>query len=837
MLLPSKFSVPCTRLRSLHIQYRSIRNFQQSVNRCQAEKHTSNDGSDHTENIFKEEKDYDTEPRKITSDDLSSALKHTSKLNLSKKEQALLDEEGDYFSTTKFIGDTNKSKHRLKSKGHSKSSTDAKIRLKPRPGKFEKSSYNDRIKSINFFPKPPKLESLNENNNSGGTKSGSLRNTKKHIEPKVAYKKSFESKVTETDSSSAKENSNKQESYTLGNKEEKIPHKRYFPTEEIRSIGDLNQDKIPKLAHNLDRTLFSPGVHYLQDPRTRVYNFAPYLKKIIKIEDFDFEKIEKFVTVSKDETLLKVAIENKAKFYSSTSSMTSTLTQFYLFLNNYDAKSPVFKFPSFTKTALSLPSSVVINQKGINPENNENIYSVESDKSMDKEILLSAMGHCLEALLTNEQDEFNKFTLNYKNEEIEKIGEQIINRNENENNYNYAKFSNFLMRSQLDCYDERLPGKGTFDLKTRAVCSIRYDQNNPDLSNNAYQIWKSEGMYESFEREYNDLIRSGALLKYGFQARIGQMDGIFVAYHNINTFFGFQYLPLSEIDKVFYRDRHYIQNSAVEKIEDLGDDLPTHVAETQFKISINIWESIIDRVLKDINTLLKKESAFKTSFRLVIKQKSIRAQFSILQVSAVPLTTEKAEKLQKFPESFRTSFKEDIKSEHRLEELEKHYEQVKEFNQSTVDESPIGVLNYDVIFAYVKDGETKFQSQSFYPSSKNDKYGVSYKIMKREPEAVKGETYLKLLNTTARLLSPKYHDRSKKTTDDQQEEDTNVEENQKQETKQEKEKEATTKEVEIDEQDKNNIFRFYSAIGKARSKVWQEKDEKPIVYIPKRNYQ
>lgn len=33
-----------------------------------------------------------------------------------------------------------------------------------------------------------------------------------------------------------------------------------------------------------------------------------------------------------------------------------------------------------------------------------------------------------------------------------------------------------------------------------------------------------------------------------FQARIGNMDGVFVAYHNTERIFGFQYIPLSEMD-------------------------------------------------------------------------------------------------------------------------------------------------------------------------------------------------------------------------------------------------------------------------------------------------
>lgn len=34
-----------------------------------------------------------------------------------------------------------------------------------------------------------------------------------------------------------------------------------------------------------------------------------------------------------------------------------------------------------------------------------------------------------------------------------------------------------------------------------------------------------------------------------FQARIGNMDGVFVAYHNTARMFGFQYVPLEEMDE------------------------------------------------------------------------------------------------------------------------------------------------------------------------------------------------------------------------------------------------------------------------------------------------
>lgn len=106
-----------------------------------------------------------------------------------------------------------------------------------------------------------------------------------------------------------------------------------------------------------------------------------------------------------------------------------------------------------------------------------------------------------------------------------------------------------MLRSQLDCHDNRLPKK-SFDLKTRATLPIRMDvRNYRDYL--SYRLHRTHGLYESFEREFFDLCRS-ALLKYNFQVRIGDMDGILIAYHNTAELFGFQYLTRAEMDEILY---------------------------------------------------------------------------------------------------------------------------------------------------------------------------------------------------------------------------------------------------------------------------------------------
>lgn len=508
----------------------------------------------------------------------------------------------------------------------------------------------------------------------------------------------------------------------------------------FKQAKELHVEHIPKLAHKLDRVLFSPGVQFLQDPRTRIYNYDPHLASIVHIDDFDFSKIQGFVTVSKDETLLKEAIRTGKTFYSSTLSMTLTLHQFYLFLNNYTETSRNrFDFPPFSRTCTTLPLSVIIEPKGVNPATDETIYSVSSDKSADVEILLGAMGHCLEVMLTTSPDEFQKYlketsekrdetekekkdeTEEEKRDETEKKDEaNAKTKSENTatektpsldaedpdpscsptpNVYNYLTCGEFLMRSQLDCYDLRLPGNGTFDLKTRAVCAIRHDRNS-DASESTYQIWKLKGQYESFEREYNDLIRTGALLKYGFQARIGQMDGILVAYHNVRSFFGFQYIPLLDIDQVFYSDKNVqrrVENNS-QLAPEAEDELSSVVAESQFKVSLAMWQDIMNSVIAD----LKGTKYEKGAFRLVLKRKQTlvsshptrKTPVSILHVYAVPLESDTVAKFQQFSDRFETSFRAEISNAERAENLKNYQTELDKFNGDVATHSP--VLKYTV---------------------------------------------------------------------------------------------------------------------------------------------
>lgn len=103
---------------------------------------------------------------------------------------------------------------------------------------------------------------------------------------------------------------------------------------------DKAQKPVPELAYGLDRVLFNPGVYHLQDPRSRVFNFDPYVGEIMPVDEFDFNALKEYITSSRDTTLLEVASEVQKKYTGSTSSMTSALSHFHFLLSQWRLINP-----------------------------------------------------------------------------------------------------------------------------------------------------------------------------------------------------------------------------------------------------------------------------------------------------------------------------------------------------------------------------------------------------------------------------------------------------------------------------------------------------------------
>ncbi|KAF9219174.1 Pet127-domain-containing protein [Gyrodon lividus] len=314
----------------------------------------------------------------------------------------------------------------------------------------------------------------------------------------------------------------------------------------LQDIESPSEHKpIARLAHGLDRVLFNPGVHWLQDPRSRVYNFSPWIESIPKVTDFAFERITGFVKSSKDTDLHTLAKRHKRPFAGSTSSLTGLLSHVYFLISgdkevDTSTLSRAFVHGATTFTpGQRMPTSVVLNYK-------EGVWSIDADKAdeLAEKNVLTWMGTMLEKFLTLSEGGFKMLLRSAPKEAVE---EDSDTRREA---YRYAMSNRFVLRSQLDCVDPRLPGTGVFDIKTRAAVPIRLDVLNYE-ENSGYLIRKLTGSLESFEKEYYDLIRS-AFLKYSFQVRIGNMDGVLIAYHNTARLFGFQYVSLEEMEATLY---------------------------------------------------------------------------------------------------------------------------------------------------------------------------------------------------------------------------------------------------------------------------------------------
>ena len=330
------------------------------------------------------------------------------------------------------------------------------------------------------------------------------------------------------------------------------------------------RQEIPTLAHDLQRVLFNPGIYQLQDPRTKVYNFSPYLQNIVPVSDFNFRALKDYIISSKDETLRTMAAEYGATYYGSSSSMTSVLAQFHLLLSQWRPIEARILSQSFGETSRTF-SKFVKAPTAVFAKYQNGTYAIDADKEFETTNVLMEVGKSLEKFLTLPPEQFERYRRG------DKIGISEQERREPEA-YHYTKMGDFLMRSQLDAKDPRLPGSGVFDLKTRAVVAVRMNTREYDEAS-GYQINHRFGDWQSYEREYYDMLRA-AMLKYSLQVRMGRMDGIFVAYHNVQRIFGFQYISLPEMDLALH-----------------GQKSPT-LGDLEFKYSLRIWNEVLNRATK-----------------------------------------------------------------------------------------------------------------------------------------------------------------------------------------------------------------------------------------------
>lgn len=317
----------------------------------------------------------------------------------------------------------------------------------------------------------------------------------------------------------------------------------------------------------------------LKDPRTDTFNFDSHLHQITQPEDFNFDHVPVFVPASLDKSLHQLAASRSAKYVSSTSSISPTMSLLYFLLSkgrllNLRHLSMDFSDELRTFTALSRsPLAVVVRPHG------DSVRSILIEK-LDAESILSKLGHTLERFLTEHPDDFNKMLLKNQKDQLRGgiMAEEEEEGDDGKGFFHYTQCGDMLLRSQIDCMDRRLP-RMTFDIKTRATFPIRMDLYNYSQYLD-YRLDKQHGLVGSFERELYDMSRS-AFLKYNLQARIGGMDGIFVAYHNTVELFGFQYLSREWIDECIF-----------------GSQVAGDLA---FKLLLSSYSRILEIVLSKVN--------------------------------------------------------------------------------------------------------------------------------------------------------------------------------------------------------------------------------------------
>ncbi|KAL9647929.1 hypothetical protein ABK040_008200 [Willaertia magna] len=328
-----------------------------------------------------------------------------------------------------------------------------------------------------------------------------------------------------------------------------FPHAEYTqltPTSEEQKeyVGDTDLDKIPKLSNGLDQVLQTPGVHQLYDPRSKKHHFPPSLRFLHQPNQINFANLTPFIPPSNDKTLHDLVLKHNCTYRGSTSSITAPLVSIYLILSNYRPTHARaldnFKHMSNTFTP-SVVKPILFCVRPKESEDGRVTYSIDSFKFIfeprTNQILMD-LGKTMEKLFVMSQKDFQqRFVLAHSDGKIYDDCEI----------YRYLHHGKFLLRSQLDCYH---PDHGVFDIKTRAINPIRVNMERYTYFTKS-RLENVKGTLLSYEREFYDLIRS-AFIKYSMQARIGNMDGMFISYHNTREIFGFEYVKLEEIDKYVF---------------------------------------------------------------------------------------------------------------------------------------------------------------------------------------------------------------------------------------------------------------------------------------------
>ena len=340
------------------------------------------------------------------------------------------------------------------------------------------------------------------------------------------------------------------------------------PTSDKMYVGHSDITQVPELRNGLHRVLQQKGVHRMFDAKSKTHFFHPYLRHLHQPDQINFDNLTPFIPPSKDPTLHKLIEEHPCKYQSSTSSITAPLVSLYLILSNFKpTKSRSlenFKFMTNTFTP-SVRKPVIFVLRPKKSPSGHQFYSIDSYKFLfeprTNQILMD-LGKTMEKLFVMEPEDFEKrFVKPYAGDGRTYDDEDI---------YRYLRHGKFIIRSQLDCFH---PKYGVFDIKTRATNPIRLNMQRYQKYTHL-KLKSIKGSHNSYEREFYDMVRS-VFVKYSMQGRIGDMSGMFLAYHNTLELFGFEYITLDEIDDFVFGS--------------------PHMAEKFFSLLLDMFGEILDR--------------------------------------------------------------------------------------------------------------------------------------------------------------------------------------------------------------------------------------------------
>lgn len=264
------------------------------------------------------------------------------------------------------------------------------------------------------------------------------------------------------------------------------------------------------------------------------------------MENFPSELIPGFIPSSCDSQLLSLKSDFNNDFVGSSSSMGELLSRLFLCIaanpeineSMFPTPHPEVK-PTFVARFFR-PTCVLLRKR-----EEYDVWAIDNaPKDESDSTILADLGHIIEMMLGVPRDEFDSRVFNSNQESNQKKSEII------HESYRFSLYENFLVRSQLDFNQPNLSNTTSciYDLKTRATRGIRFNINKSNRIYDYHELVHRKGWNKTYQLEIFDMARS-AFLKYYFQAKLADMNGILVVFHNTLRMFGMQYFSTDTLAK------------------------------------------------------------------------------------------------------------------------------------------------------------------------------------------------------------------------------------------------------------------------------------------------